>query len=123
MRKIESRADIECLVDSFYAQVQNHDELGPIFNNKIQDNWGTHLETMYTFWETLLLGTNTYTGRPFPKHIPLQIEDHNFDQWLALFKSTVDGHFEGEKAEEAKLRADNIAKMFRHKYATIHGKK
>ena len=119
MRIIESRADIECLVDTFYSRVQNHDDLGPIFNNKIGDNWGNHLEIMYRFWETLLLNDKTYSGSPFSKHIDLPIEPENFDQWIAIFTKTVDDLFEGEKANEAKLRAQNIASMFKYKLSKI----
>ncbi len=121
MRKIESRADIECMVDTFYSRVQNHDELGPIFNDQIGDRWGEHLEKMYKFWETMLLDMHTYSGQPFPKHIPLPIKVKHFDQWVAIFIKTIDDLFEGEKAEEVKLRAENIAKMFRFKLDKING--
>lgn len=34
-----------------------------------------------------------------------------FSEWLLLFTQTVDSLFEREKAEEAKLRAENIARL------------
>jgi len=38
-----------------------------------------------------------------------------FNEWLRLFRSTVDELFIGEKAEEAKVRAENIARLMLHK--------
>lgn len=111
------------MVDEFYKRVRIHEELGPIFNNKIGNLWELHLDTLTRFWETLLLHEKTYFGAPFPKHIELPIKDEHFDQWVALFTSTIDELFEGDKAEEAKLRATNIAIMFKYKHAKLREQK
>ena len=54
-------------------------------------------------------------GNPLQSHLNLAIETKHFDQWLKLFKGTVDEHFIGEKAEETKIRAQAIAGVFQHK--------
>lgn len=104
--------DIKILVDSFYGKVREDELLAPIFNEVIKDRWPAHMETMYTFWQTLLLGERTYKGHPFAPHANLFITKIHFDRWLELFYKTVNDNFEGEKAEEAKWRASRIAEVF-----------
>jgi len=104
--------DVKVLVNGFYGKVRENELLGPIFNKVIQDRWDTHLQKMYTFWETVLLGNHTYFGSPFPPHAKLPIDKHHFDTWLQLWHSTIDEHFQGNKATEAKWRGDKMAVMF-----------
>lgn len=115
MRDIETRADVELLVNTFYGKVRENELLGPIFNNKIGDKWPVHLEKMYNFWQSLLFGESVYSGRPFPPHMQLGISKPHFEQWLALFHVTVDELFEGERAGQAKWRANKIAEVFQSK--------
>lgn len=111
---IATEKHIQIMVDAFYERVQEDELLGPVFNDKI-DDWSKHLPTMYRFWSSMLLGSATYQGRPFDKHINLPIERAHFDRWVGLFCETVDDHFEGAKAEEAKNRARSIASIFQYK--------
>lgn len=104
--------DIRNLVDSFYGKVRSDELLAPVFNERIQDRWPVHLEKMYRFWQTVLLGEHTYMGSPFPPHASLPVDKSHFEQWLKLFKQTLDEQFSGEKAKEAKWRADKMAEMF-----------
>jgi hemoglobin len=104
--------DIKLLVDSFYQRIKTDELLGPIFNERIRDNWPVHLEKMYRFWQTRLLEEYTYNGRPFPPHAQLPVGSEHFEQWLALFTQTVDELFTGDKATEAKWRANKMAEMF-----------
>lgn len=114
-KEIMSRGDIKMLVDLFYEKVQNDDKLADIFNSIIKDNWSQHLQKMYRFWETVLLGEKTYRGNPFLPHSNLQVNKAHFDRWIELFVETVDENFSGEKAEESKWRADKMAEMFQTK--------
>jgi hemoglobin len=104
--------DIKLLVDTFYERIQADELLGPIFNERIQDRWPIHLDKMYRFWQTVLLEEYTYNGRPFPPHAQLPVGPEHFGQWLALFTKTIDGLFSGDKATEAKWRANKMAEMF-----------
>lgn len=115
MREIQNIEDIKLMVDSFYGKVRQDDLIGPIFNEKIQNRWPEHLEKMYTFWETVLLGKHTYYGSPFPPHAKLPIEKHHFERWLELFMKNLDENFIGKKAEEAFWRAEKMANMFNYK--------
>jgi len=107
--------DVKLLVDDFYGKVRDNDLLSPIFNEVIKDNWPAHLEKMYGFWQTILLDVQAYTGSPFLKHAKLPIEKEHFDTWISLFYETVDEHFIGEKATEAKWRAARMSEMFQYK--------
>ncbi len=112
---IQNLEDIQLLVDSFYATVRSNDLLGPIFNERIGDRWTGHLQKMYRFWQTVLLEDHTYFGSPFPPHAQLPVDQIHFDTWLQLWHGTVDLHFKGKTADEAKWRGDKMAAMFLYK--------
>ena len=111
-KPIETREDIKVLVDGFYDKVRKDPLIGPIFNETAKVDWDEHLPKLYNFWSDLLLGEDSYRGRPFPPHIPLNLQLTHFERWLSLFVLTVDEHFIGLKAEEAKARAVRIARNF-----------
>ena len=107
--------DIKLLVNTFYSKVQKDNFIGPIFNEKIGDRWPEHLEKMYSFWETILLEVHSYSGSPFPPHKQLPVSKEHFDRWMEIFIQTTDSLFTGPLADEAKLRAKNMAEMFNYK--------
>src|SRR5690606_22538719 len=109
---ITTLEDIKLLVNTFYGRVQKDELIGPIFNARIQNSRDKHLAKMYTIWQTVLLDEHTYYGRPFPPHAELPVEMEHFDRWLAILKQTIDEIFEGTRAEEAKWRGAQMAKMF-----------
>ena len=109
--------DVKLLVDEFYSKVRDNKLLSPIFNGVIGENWPIHLEKMYGFWQTLLLDTPAYSGSPFLKHAKLPIQKEHFETWINLFKETVNSHFTGAKADEAKWRAAKMSEMFQYKLA------
>lgn len=107
--------DVKTLVDDFYDKVRNDALLATIFNQVIGNNWPAHLAKMYGFWQTILLETPAYSGSPFLKHAKLPIAKAHFDAWINLFNETVDEHFTGAKADEAKWRAARMSEMFQYK--------
>ncbi len=114
-KELLDRDDVRLLVDAFYAHVREDELLSPVFNAVIEDRWPGHLEKMYDFWETVLFGAPAYKGSPFPKHARLPIAGPHFDRWIKLFVQTLNDHFHGKKAEEAKWRAEKMAEMFQQK--------
>ena len=112
---ISTEGDIKLLVDAFYQKVNRDDLLSPIFNDLAQVDWNEHLPTMYKFWGSLLLHNNAYRGQPWPKHAVLPVNTVHFSRWLTLFKQTVDDHFAGPKAIEAKNTAASIADTFQNR--------
>lgn len=107
--------DVKLLVNTFYGKVREDKTLAHIFNERIQDRWPEHLEKMYRFWQTVLLGEHTYFGAPFPPHADLPVQNLHFGKWLELFHQTVNELFVGQTAEEAKWRGNRMAEMFQLK--------
>lgn len=120
---ITNRPDIELLVNTFYDKVKTNKIIGHIFNDVAKVDWEHHLPKMYSFWASLLLGKHSFSGNPMQKLIALSklttMSEIKFSEWLSLFIQTTDELFEGEKAEEAKTRAANIARLMLHKIQTV----
>ncbi|MDG2432601.1 group III truncated hemoglobin [Flavobacterium sp.] len=112
---ISTLEDIKSVLDSFYTTVKKDPFIGPVFNEKIGDRWPEHLEKMYRFWQTILLEVHTYSGSPFPPHKHLPVDKEHFDRWMEIFVATVDRLYTGPIADEAKMRAKNMADMFHYK--------
>ena len=110
--------DIKVLVDDFYSKVAQDELLAPIFNFRLSTHWGPHLEKMYMFWNAALFGVKGYNGNPFGKHATMEIEEIHFERWLTMFNDTVDTHFKGTVARDAKKKASAMADMFRNKINT-----
>lgn len=121
---ITTRADIELMVDTFYQQVKKDPVIGYIFNDVVQLSWEVHIPVMYNFWETILLGGAAYKGNPMSPHIELNkkepLTQEHFNRWLELFSQTIDTLFEGEKANEAKTRAQHMAALILFKVQQSH---
>jgi hemoglobin len=115
-KDIETRADIDDLMNRFYARAINDEIIGYIFTDVAHLDLKHHLPIIGDFWETLLFGTGNYQrhGRnPLQVHAALAqksaLTAKHFRRWLELFTETVDESFAGERAEFAKLRAEAIA--------------
>jgi hemoglobin len=114
-REIKSLNEIRLLVDAFYSKVKVDDVLGGIFSGVIGNKWPEHMNKMYSFWQTILLGEHTYSGHAYAPHADMSLKAEHFNRWIGLFTETVDELFTGEVAEEAKARAGMIAQVFRAK--------
>ncbi len=121
-KDLYNREDVELLVDTFYDKVKANATIGYIFNDIAKVDWENHLPLMYSFWASILLGEHSFSGNPMDKHIQLSkiapMTDKEFSEWLKIFIQTTNELFEGEKAEEAKTRASNIARLMLHKINT-----
>lgn len=124
-KDLNHRKDIELLINSFYEKVRLDESLGYIFDEIAHVDWENHLPVMYDFWETTLFHTGSYKRNAMQAHISLNekipLTKAHFDQWLNLFKSTVDELFEGEIANNAKTRAISIATMIQIKISNKSG--
>ncbi len=116
---ITNHEDIILLIDHFYNKVLNNETLAYIFNDIAKVNWEQHLPVMYGFWSSLLLNEQSYVGNPMLKHIALSkitpLTEKEFTAWLTLFREAVDELFEGDVAQEAKSRAEQIAGLMQYK--------
>ncbi len=112
---IKTRQDIILLVDTFYDKVKKEPTLGYIFDQVAKVDWSKHLPVMYSFWSSILLGEKSFGGNPMKKHIELgkitPMTEVEFSAWKKIFTETVYELFEGDKANEAVVRAENIARL------------
>lgn len=105
---------INRLVDTFYAKVHEHTELGPIFVDVLAGDWELHLAKMKDFWTSLVLGSKRYSGNPLKMHKQIiAIEPQHFSHWLDLFAETLRGLSDKEEVIDYFLhRAQRIANNF-----------
>jgi len=118
-KDIANRDDIKLLIDTFYIKVRDSESLGYIFDKVANVNWENHMPIMYDFWESILFHSGSYKRNAMQAHVKLNektlLTKVHFDQWLIIFKTTVDELFEGEVANNAKTRALSIATMIQIK--------
>lgn len=101
---------IRQMVDTFYGRVRADDLLGPIFGAALDGVWPAHMARMVDFWSTLLLGTKSFDGKVFAKHMAMDgITEEHFVRWLALFRLTVTEMFRDPAAGALLGIADRIA--------------
>ena len=116
---IKNRTDIEKLINSFYDKIKTDTKIGYFFTEVAHVNWEKHLPRMYDFWENIMFSTGNFVGNPMAKHKELHqkstMTKAHFQHWNSLFDETVDELFIGEKAEEIKQRAANIATAMMYK--------
>lgn len=109
-KDIETREDLEYLLDEFYKIVVKDSKIGHHFDDL---DLKTHLPVIVDFWEKILFGKPVYFGNPLFVHqilhkkSPLTLS--NFQRWVEIFSAAVDRLFTGKTAENAKLRAKMIA--------------
>lgn len=119
MKKLESREDIELLVDRFYDKAGTDETIGFFFNDVAKVDWSHHLPKMYAFWETLLFGKISYKGNPMAVHFPINakvpMQKFHFEHWVKLWTQTIEENFTGEMAETAIYKATNIANLMGYK--------
>lgn len=102
------------LVERFYARVRADEELGPVFNDAI-DDWPGHLEKLAAFWSSVMLTSGRYKGQPVPahrKHLD-RITPELFDRWLGLWKTTTDELMPPGAAAALQDKADRIAESLK----------
>jgi hemoglobin len=120
---IENRADCERLVRAFYARAMTDPMIGWIFVDVAKLDLEAHVPVIASFWETILLGSQTYRGGAFRPHAALHLRvglrPGHFERWLTLWNATVDDLFAGERAELAKAHAVRVARAFLGRLQTM----
>lgn len=116
---IETKKDIELLVDAFYSKIRTDELIGFIFTDVTNVNWENHLPIMYSFFENMLFYTGSYTGNPMELHKHIHrlypLTEKHFIRWNHLFTTSVDELFCGEMAELVKQRAKSISAVMQIK--------
>jgi hemoglobin len=119
-KDIQTRFDIDNLMNRFYERAMNDEVIGYIFTEVAGLDLSHHLPVIGDFWETLLFGTGNYARHrrnPMQIHALLNLKNplrsEHFQRWLEIFRETVEESFSGERAEFAKARAEAIANRMR----------
>jgi hemoglobin len=114
---LATRDEIAEMVRRFYADVAQDDLLGPMFNDVAQVDWSEHLPKLTDFWCRALLHLPGYVGNPFRAHALVHerraFTPAHFERWLTLFHETIELGWAGPLAEQARLLADNVARVHR----------
>jgi hemoglobin len=113
---VQDRSDCELLVREFYSRALSDPIIGFLFVDVARLDLDTHVPRITAFWETILLGAQSYSGGAFRPHALLHarvpLRRGHFDRWLWLWQTTVDELFAGERAELAKAHAVRVADAF-----------
>lgn len=107
-------ADLQRLVDAFYAKVRGDGLLGPLFNAAVAD-WPEHLETLGAFWSSVLRTTGRYKGSPMAAHLrhAPSMEPEMFNRWLALWRETASEQLAEGDAAAVIEKAERIAESLK----------
>lgn len=104
---------IEQMVEEFYGRVRQDEELGPIFDRRI-DDWPLHLGRMVKFWRAVLRSEPSYS--PSPRGAPPvlhrridELRPEHFQRWLRLFGEVVDETYVPGARAHVKNAAARIA--------------
>ena len=116
LHDITDRSDCEDLVRAFYGRALEDPIIGWIFVDVAKLDLEAHVPRIASFWETILLGAQSYGGGAFAPHAVLHaqvgLRRGHFERWLWLWRTTVDELFAGERAELAKSHAERVAHAF-----------
>ncbi|WP_029914416.1 DUF1971 domain-containing protein [Caulobacter sp. UNC358MFTsu5.1] len=106
----EIEAALPALLERFYARVRADAELGPVFNDAVQD-WDHHLGTLADFWSSVMLTSGRYKGNPMAVHLQhaARIPSEMFGHWLALWTQTTDEMMSPPVAAVMQAKAARIA--------------
>ena len=122
---IQDRADCERLVRAFYGRALTDPIIGFIFVDVAKLDLEAHIPRIASFWETILLGAQSYGGGAFRPHAEINaqvpLRAGHFERWLWLWRATVDELFAGERAELAKTHADRVARAFHARLRMMDG--
>jgi hemoglobin len=116
---LQNREDIVLLINTFYKKVKVDKTIGFIFKDDADVNQINHLPIMYSFWENILLNSGSVKDQPMSiqqhlnKLVPLIPE--YLAAWNKLFNESVDELFTGERANNAKQKAQSISAVMQLK--------
>ncbi len=109
LKDIETENDLKRLFELFYKKAEKDEIIG----NKFDDiDIQSHIPIIVNFWNSIIFSKGKYSGSPFDKHLPLNLEKKHFDRWLYLFETTVYELFHGDTANLMVKRAYSIGAIF-----------
>jgi len=112
LQDIKTEEDVKLFSDIFYEKLLADERINRHFLNL---NLKEHMPKIYSFWSTILLGTQSYKNNMMEMHKHLDLTREDFPIWLRHFEKTLRDNFEGEKTDEAISRANTVAMTMRYK--------
>ena len=112
---VPSTASLTALVHGFYADVRADPLLGPVFEEALRDRWEPHLARMVDFWSTVAMGSKSFSGNVFGKHMALSgVTPAHFAAWVRLWAEHTDARFPPAVAQQLQQTAHGVARnLFR----------
>lgn len=103
------------LVHGFYGDVRQDPLLGPVFDKALHGRWDGHLQRLVDFWSTVALGTRSFKGDVFGKHMALEgVTPAHFAAWVGLWQRHTNRLFVPDVAHDLQVAAHGIARnLFR----------
>ncbi|MCA6423690.1 MAG: group III truncated hemoglobin [Flavobacterium sp.] len=121
MNDIQNQSDLYLLVDKFYKKLLSDNAINYIFTDVVKTKIEEHLPILVTFWSQAILGTGGYANNLTQIHLDINAKEYLspelFKIWLNHFNSAVDENYQGEKSEQIKTQALNIATVMQIKIA------
>lgn len=109
LRDLDDRAQIHDLVVLFYREIVFDDLLEPVFDEVAEVDWTSHIPKLIDYWCRVLLGEQGYDGFMLGAHQRVSdieaFRPEHFDQWFKLWVASIDSHWAGPRAEQAKAHA------------------
>ena len=110
--RIGGQEGIAQLLRHFYADVRQHQVIGPVFNARIKD-WPAHLAKIGEFWARVTGGPSNYAGQMPAKHLGLGLDPRHFAAWLQLWDANCRCYLKPREAEEMSALAHGIGQRLR----------
>jgi len=117
--RLGGRERLRYLLRHFYADVRQHNLIGPIFAAQIKD-WPAHLEKIADFWSGASGGPANYRGPMPQRHFPLGLGETHFEAWLDLWRRHCRAHLGAREAGEMIRLAEGIGERLRE-LISLHG--
>jgi len=106
-----NRDSITQLVMRFYKDVRADSILGPTFEAALGDRWAVHQQRMVEFWSTVALGSRSFTGNVFAKHMAVPgVTKLHFERWMYLWSLNTQALFDHATARRLQQAASGIAR-------------
>ncbi|OIQ21128.1 MAG: hypothetical protein BM557_05085 [Flavobacterium sp. MedPE-SWcel] len=122
MRDLETRADIELFMKTFYEKLLADPKISYIFTDVAKIDLEAHLPHLTDFWEQSILRKGSYKKNVLQIHKDLNAKELltniHFETWLNHFNTTVDSLFVGDNTERIKTVALSIATVMKIKIYT-----
>jgi hemoglobin len=110
-----TKEGLRALIHAFYRDIGADASLGPIFTAVIGADWSVHLERMVEFWSTVMLGSRSFRGNVFGKHMAIEgVAPAHFTRWLSLWQHHTTARFGPADAAELQRIANGIARNLFH---------